>query len=1222
MKHIKELLNERILVLDGAMGTMIQQHQLAEADFRGAQFADHPRDLKGNNDILCLTQPAVIRQIHDAYLEAGADIIETNTFNANRISQADYSLEAEVYALNVRAAEIAREAADAFNTRTPGKPRFVAGALGPTNKTLSISPNVEDPAYRAVTFDTMAEVYYEQAKGLMDGGADILLIETIFDTLNAKAAIFACMQLFEDTGKELPIMISGTITDASGRTLSGQTPEAFLISVSHAPVLSIGFNCALGAKQLTPHIQTIAHKTDVFISAYPNAGLPNAFGEYTESPETNGDDVEVYLKNGWVNIIGGCCGTTPKHIKVLAERAANYPPRKPPVLPQLPQFSGLEAFTIFEGSNFVNVGERTNITGSKKFKRFILEDKMDEAVRIARQQVENGAQIIDVNMDEGMLDSEKTMVQFLNAVMSEPEIAKVPVMVDSSKWEVIVAGLKCLQGKSIVNSISLKEGEAVFLEHAALARKLGAAVIVMAFDETGQATDFAQRISICERAYRLLRERLDFPATDIIFDPNILTVATGIEAHNGYALDYIRATEWIKQHLPGSLVSGGVSNISFAFQGNDKVREAMHAAFLYHAIRAGMDMGIVNAGMIDIYENIPKDLLEKIEDVLFNRHAEATEQLVAFAQQLKSPQHSAKENADAWRNEPLEERLRYALIKGITDFIETDLEEARELYPKPLDIIEGPLMQGMQTVGDMFGAGKMFLPQVVKSARVMKKAVAYLEPFMSPGESADEGNDTSRPTIVLATVKGDVHDIGKNIVGVVLACNNYKIVDLGVMVPPEKILDTADAIGADIIGVSGLITPSLDEMVYVAEEMQRRNMQTPLLIGGATTSRIHTAVKIAPKYAQPVIHVPDASRSVQIANSVLGEGRKAFFEEMRSAYDTLLKEHVQRQGAKALIPIAAARENKYRIDWDNYTAPAPAHVGIRVFKDINLQEVADFIDWTPFFSTWELHGKYPEILEDSVVGQAAGKLFEDAQALLDSLIAGQWVRANAIVGIFPCAGDGDDIKVYDAEGDQVVATLHHLRQQSKKANGLYNYCLADFIKPGEPGSDKPTDYIGAFAVTAGIGIEDTLKEFADRHDDYGSILIKSLADRLAEALAELLHYKVRTEIWGYSQGESLNAEEIIAEKYRGIRPAPGYPACPEHTEKETLFRLLEVTRHTGIQLTETMAMHPAASVSGWYFAHPESKYFGVGKIGEDQLHDYAARKQMDLQLLGKILGRA
>ncbi|MBK7107781.1 MAG: methionine synthase [Chitinophagales bacterium] len=1221
MKDIRKLLSEKILILDGAMGTMIQQHQLDESDFRGEKFANHSKDLKGNNDILCLTQPAIIKEIHISYLEAGADIIETNTFNANRISQADYGLESFVYTLNVSAAKLAREAADNYNILTPDKPRFVAGALGPTNKTLSISPDVNNPAYRATTFDEMADTYYEQAKGLMDGGVDILLIETVFDTLNAKAAIYACMQLFEETGKELPLMISGTITDASGRTLSGQTPEAFLISVSHAPLLSVGFNCALGAKQLTPHIQTIAHKTDLFVSAYPNAGLPNEFGEYTESPETNGNDVEAYLKNNWVNIIGGCCGTTPEHIKYLAEIAAKYPPRKPPVLPQLPRFSGLEAFTIFEGSNFVNVGERTNITGSKKFKKLIVEDKLDEAVSVAKQQVDNGAQILDVNMDEGMIDSEKMMIDFLNRIMCEPDIAKIPVMVDSSKWEVIVSGLKCLQGKSIVNSISLKEGEEMFLQHAALAKKLGAAVIVMAFDENGQATDFEKRILICERAYNLLIDKLNFNSTDIIFDPNILTVATGIEEHNGYALDYIRATEWIKNHLPGALVSGGVSNISFSFQGNNRIREAMHSAFLFHAIKAGMDMGIVNAGMIEIYEDIPKDVLEKIEDVLFNRNENATEHLVTFAQELKSPQRSVKENTDVWRNENLEERLSHALVKGITEFIEIDLEEAVQHYAKPLEIIEGPLMKAMNIVGDLFGSGKMFLPQVVKSARVMKKAVAYLEPLMALDKDANDKSVSSKPTILMATVKGDVHDIGKNIVGVVLACNNYNIVDLGVMVSSEKILDTAQEINADIIGISGLITPSLDEMIYVAEEMQRREMQTPLLIGGATTSRIHTAVKIAPKYQQAVIHVIDASRSVNIANKVLGENKQLFFDEIRNEYDQLLKAHLQRQTSKELISIADARKNKYQIDWKNYNVPAPEFIGTKEFENYSLREIAEYIDWTPFFKTWELHGKYPEILEDELVGHEAKKLFDEAQAILNQIISEQWISANAVIGIFPCAAIEDDIIVFDVEGNEIIKTLHHLRQQLKKAKGQPNLCLTDFIKPKENNANKPTDYIGAFAVTSGIGIEKKLQEFASEHDDYSSIMLKSLADRLAEAFAELMHKKVRTEIWGYSKNESLNSEELIAEKYSGIRPAPGYPACPEHTEKETLFALLDVTNTTGIQLTDSMAMYPASSVSGWYFAHPESKYFGVGKIADDQIADYASRKNKDIEIMRKLLSR-
>jgi 5-methyltetrahydrofolate--homocysteine methyltransferase len=1196
--QLTDLLKQRILVLDGAMGSLIQSYNLTEQDFRGERFKKHPVDLKGNNDLLSITKPEVIKAIHTAYLDAGADIIETNTFTATSITQADYKTEAYVYEINYEAAKIAKEVALAFSKKDASKPRFVAGSLGPTNKTASLSPDVNNPSYRAATFDDFADTYYEAAKGLMDGGADILIVETVFDTLNAKAAIYAIEKLFDEKRQTLPLIISGTIIDASGRTLSGQTLEAFLVSIAHAPLLAVGLNCALGAKQLTPHVSTLAEKTDLFTIVFPNAGLPNAFGGYDETPESNGKDIEIYLQNNWVNIIGGCCGTTPAHIKHIADIAKKYPPRKPRTLPKLPAYSGLEPMVIFEGSNFINVGERTNITGSKQFKKLILEDKFDDALVVARQQVENGAQIIDINLDEGMLDSVQAMKTFLHLIATEPDIAKVPVMIDSSKWEVIEEGLKCLQGKCIVNSISLKEGEETFKQHARMAKRMGAAVIVMAFDEEGQATTFDKRIAIAKRAYEILIKQLAFHPSDIIFDPNILTVATGMEEHNNYAVDFIKATRWIKENLPGALVSGGVSNISFAFQGNNTVREAMHSAFLYHAVKAGLDMGIVNAGMIDIYENIDKTLLEKIEDVLFNRRSDATERLVDFASTLKNKSKEQLKD-DAWRMQSLEERLSYAMVKGITDFIDTDIAEALNTYSKPLDIIEGPLMKGMQIVGDLFGSGKMFLPQVVKSARVMKRATKILEPVMAAQKN--EKNHT-QGKIVLATVKGDVHDIGKNIVAVVLACNNYEIIDLGVMVPAEKILDAAVKHQADIIGLSGLITPSLDEMVYVAAEMERRKLSIPLLIGGATTSRTHTAVKIAPAFSGDTVHITDASRSVTIAGKLLGNEKASFTKTIKEEYKIVQQNHKVKQDTKNFISLQAARENKYRVDWTQYKPVKPAFTGTKVFTNYNLRELASYIDWTPFFQTWELAGKYPEILEDDIIGDEAKKVFQDAQIMLETIITEQWLQANAVIGFYKCKAVDDDIILYNDSGD-VIETLHHLRQQNKKAEGLPNICLADFISPAE-------DYIGAFAVTAGIGIEKKLAAFALQHDDYAAILLKALADRLAEAFAERMHERVRKEFWGYASDENLSNDALIEESYRGIRPAPGYPACPDHTEKQTLFKLLDVTNTADIGLTESMAMYPAASVSGWYFAHPEAKYFGVGKIGKDQIEDLANRKHL------------
>jgi 5-methyltetrahydrofolate--homocysteine methyltransferase len=1218
--EIAALLKERILVLDGAMGTMIQKHRLTEKDFRSERFKDWTFDVKGNNDLLSITAPDIIRQIHMEYLEAGADILETNTFNANRISQADYGMEELAYELNVSSAMLAKDAVVRYQEQNPGAFKFVAGALGPTNKTLSLSPDVNNPGYRAITFDEITLAYADQVSGLIDGGVDLLLIETIFDTLNAKAALYACQLVMAEKGIQLPIMISGTITDASGRTLSGQTVEAFLISMSHAPLLSIGLNCALGAKQLFPYIQELSAKTPLFISAYPNAGLPNAFGEYDESPEANAGDIRNYLEHGLINIVGGCCGTTPDHIRYVAGLVKNYAPRKPKPPMEHARFSGLEALPVFPGSNFINIGERTNITGSKAFKRLILDGKFDAAVEVARQQVENGAQMIDVNMDEGMLDSKLAMTTFLQLIMAEPDIARVPVVVDSSKWEVIEAGLKCLQGRSVVNSISLKEGETVFLEHARKARMLGAAVIVMAFDETGQATTFEHRIDICKRAYQLLIDQAGFHPSDIIFDPNILTLATGIEEHNSYGVDFIRTVRWIKENLPGALVSGGVSNISFSFQGNNTVREAMHAAFLYHAIQAGMDMGIVNAGMIDIYEEINPDLLVLIEDVLLNRREDATERLVQYAQQLSGGTKDHKKEQEQWRQAPAVDRLKHALVKGIADYVETDTEEVMQLYATPLEVIEGPLMDGMNIVGDLFGSGKMFLPQVVKSARVMKKAVAFLEPHITAqkAQAAEQGIVAEkRKRILLATVKGDVHDIGKNIVGVVLACNNYDIIDLGVMVPVQKIIDTAIQEEADMVGLSGLITPSLDEMVYVASAMEEKGMSLPLLIGGATTSRLHTAVRIAPAYSGPVVHVTDASRSVGIAGQLSGQEKQHFIRQIQLEYAGLREQHEKKKTDKPLLSIQEARANRLQTDWSNYSAPRPLQPGMHIFgpKELSVAEISRYIDWTPFFQTWELYGKYPGILTDPVVGEAASRLMDDARMMLNQISAEEWLHMRAVVRIERAASVGDDIEVYDEFNQKF--RFHTIRQQLVKAAGLPNLALSDFIAPLGSGT---IDYIGGFAVTAGEGIEPHLERFKADHDDYSAIMLKALADRLAEALAEFMHEKVRKEIWGYAPEEQFSAEELISERFSGIRPAPGYPACPDHTEKRTLFNWLNATQNAGMYLTENLAMHPASSVCGWYFSHPDSKYFTTGVVGDDQLEDLSQRKQISSAEIRKWLG--
>ena len=1204
---IQEALQTRVLVLDGAMGTMIQQHALSEKDFRSTRFKNHTHLLAGANDLLCLTQPQLIEEIHRAYLAAGADILETNTFNATSVGLAEYALDEVIYELNVEAAKLARRAADAFST--PEKPRFVAGAIGPTNRTASMSPDVNNPGFRAVDFDALVTAYSEQIHGLMDGGADLLLIETVFDTLNCKAALFAAEEVFGAQGTRLPLMISGTITDASGRTLSGQTLEAFWISVSHAPLLSVGLNCALGPEALRPYVEELSQLASVYTSVHPNAGLPNAFGEYDGTPESMASTLETFLENGWLNIVGGCCGTTPEHIEAFVEVAAKYPPRVPPQIEPRPRFSGLEPFVIRPETNFVNVGERTNVTGSKKFARLITSDNYEEALSVAANQVEGGAQLIDVNMDEGMLDSQAAMVTFLNLIASEPDIAKLPVMVDSSKWSVIEAGLKRLQGKGVVNSISLKEGEEAFKRQAQLIRRYGAAVVVMAFDEQGQADTFERRISICERAYKILVEEVGFPPQDIIFDPNILAIATGIEEHRRYAVDFIAATRWIKENLPHALVSGGVSNLSFSFRGNNAVREAMHAAFLYHAVDAGMDMGIVNAGMLEVYAEIPKDLLALVEDVIFDRREDATERLVDFAETVKS---KGKVNVkdEAWRQESVQERLSHALVKGITEYIEQDAEEARQHYKKTLEVIEGPLMDGMNIVGDLFGSGKMFLPQVVKSARVMKKAVAYLQPYLEAEKNLDpDAQGSGKGKVVLATVKGDVHDIGKNIVGVVLACNNYEIIDLGVMVSAAKILETAREENVDVVGLSGLITPSLDEMVHVAKEMERQNFNVPLLIGGATTSRAHTAVKISPSYSHLTLHVLDASRSVGVVSKLLDSAAKEVLEaETRTQYDKVREQYGSRESTRKLLPLSQARRRKF--DWTETDSARPSFLGTKVLEDYPLDTLVPYIDWSPFFIAWELAGRYPQILEDEVVGAEAQKLFADAQTLLREIVEKKLLTAKAVFGFYPAASKGDDLELYaDDTRQEVRATLHTLRQQIGKREGQPNLALADYVAPEGSGIE---DYIGGFAVTTGLGADELAKQFEAELDDYSAIMVKALADRLAEAFAERLHERVRTTYWGYAPDESLDNEALIRERYRGIRPAPGYPACPDHTEKGTLFDLLDAER-IGVRLTESYAMHPAASVSGLYFAYPESRYFAVGKIGRDQVEDYAARKGMSVR---------
>lgn len=1202
---IKSQLAQRILFLDGAMGTMIQSYKLEEEDYRGERFKDWSVDLKGNNDLLSLTQPVIIKAIHSAYLDVGSDIIETNTFNATRIAMADYQMESLAYEINFESARLAKEAADEFTQITPEKPRFVAGVLGPTNRTASMSPDVNDPGFRNISFDGLVEAYTEAIKGLIDGGADIILIETVFDTLNAKAAIFAVDQYFEAIGYKLPVMISGTITDASGRTLSGQTAAAFWNSLRHIEPVAFGFNCALGAKELRQYIEELSNIADTFVSAHPNAGLPNEFGEYDETPEEMALELADWAANGYLNIIGGCCGTSPSHIKAIVDAIEPFSPRAVPDIEKQCRLAGLEPMTIGPDSLFVNVGERTNITGSAKFKRLIIEEDYETALEIAKDQVENGAQIIDINMDEGMLDSKVAMVRFLNMIASEPDIAKVPIMIDSSKWDIIEAGLKCIQGKGVVNSISLKEGEDAFVHHAKLIRRYGAAAIIMAFDEEGQADTFARKVEICTRAYKILTEQLNFPPEDIIFDPNIFAIATGIEEHNNYGVDFIEATQEIKRTLPYAMISGGVSNVSFSFRGNNPVREAIHAVFLYHAVKAGMDMGIVNAGQLAIYEDIPRELRDTVEDVVLNRNEQGTEKLLEIAEKYRGDGSTAIRQEDLeWRSWPVIKRLEHALVKGIADYIDDDTEQARQEVEKPLHVIEGPLMDGMNVVGDLFAAGKMFLPQVVKSARVMKKAVAYLMPFM---EAEKSGEIQNNGVILMATVKGDVHDIGKNIVGVVLQCNNYKVIDLGVMVPAEKILQTARDEKVDIIGLSGLITPSLDEMVHMAKEMERQGFEIPLLIGGATTSRAHTAVKIEPNYHGSTVYVTDASRSVGVASNLLSDDHKtSYIAKIRAEYEQVRDRHKGRKAKTQQHSIEAARKNKF--NWGRYEPVNPSFLGTKVIDHFPLDTLVWYIDWTPFFQTWELAGKYPKIFEDEVVGVEARKLFDDAQKMLHQIISEEWLSARAVIGFFPANSEGDDIILFkDDSRTEKRETLHHLRQQSVKAPGRPNYCLSDFVAPVESGI---ADYIGGFAVTTGIGIEEKLAEFEQDHDDYSSIMLKALADRLAEAFAEYMHEVVRKNYWGFSKDEAHDNKQLIDEAYQGIRPAPGYPACPDHTEKSKLFELLNVTATTSIELTESFAMYPASAVSGWYFSHPEAQYFNVGKIERDQLEDYASRKGM------------
>jgi 5-methyltetrahydrofolate--homocysteine methyltransferase len=1223
LAELHRLLTERILLLDGGMGTMIQGYQLTEADYRGERFKDWPCDLKGNSDLLVLTRPKVIQAIHGAYLDAGADILETNTFTANYSSQADYQMEHLVREINLAGARVARAAADEFFAKT-GQVRFVAGALGPTNRTASLSPNVNDPAFRNIDFDQLADTYLIGAHALIEGGVDLFLIETIFDTLNAKAAIFAVRKALDEAGVDLPIIISGTITDASGRTLSGQTTEAFWNSVSHARPLAVGLNCALGAKQLRPYIEEMSRIADVYVSAYPNAGLPNAFGEYDEVACETAELVKEFATSGFVNIVGGCCGTTPDHIRHIREAVEGIPPRKPPVVEKRCRLSGLEPLNIGADSLFVNVGERTNVTGSKKFRKLIEADDYNAALDIARQQVASGAQVIDINMDEGMLDSEAAMVRFLNLIAAEPDISRVPIMIDSSKWSVIEAGLKRVQGKSIVNSISMKEGEAAFIEHARKVRAYGAAVVVMAFDEQGQADTVKRKVEICQRSYRILTEQVGFPPEDIIFDPNIFAVATGIEEHNNYSVDFIEATAEIKRTCPHAHISGGVSNVSFSFRGNDPVREAMHSVFLYHAIKAGLTMGIVNAGQLAIYADIDPELRERVEDVILNRRPDGTERLLEIAGRYKGEAGQKKAEDLAWRSWPVEKRLEHALVKGIDEFVTIDTEEARAKADKPLHVIEGPLMDGMNVVGDLFGAGKMFLPQVVKSARVMKKAVAHLIPFIEEEKARTGTVSRSNGKIIMATVKGDVHDIGKNIVGVVLQCNNFEVIDLGVMVSCERILEAARRENADMIGLSGLITPSLDEMVYVAREMQRLGFEQPLLIGGATTSPAHTAVKIDPQYKGPVVYVKDASRSVGVCQQLVTPAtRREFVEKAKADHAVRREQHAGKKIKSPQLTLAQARANRANGGWDTYTPPVPKFLGVRTFEDFSLEDLTRYIDWMPFFNAWEFAGKFPDILTDPVIGEQTSNLYADARRMLKSIVRENWLTARGVIGLFPANSvDDEDVEIYtDETRSKVLTRLHFLRQQKGKPTGQSHDSLADFIAPKNSGR---RDYIGAFAVTAGIGIEPHLERFARGHDDYSSIMLKALADRFAEAFAERMHERVRREFWGYAPEERFTNDQLIKEDYRGIRPAPGYPACPDHTEKGTLWKLLDPEKNAGIKITESYAMYPTAAVSGWYFSHPDSKYFAVGKIDLDQVQNYAARKKIPLEeaqrWLSPILG--
>jgi 5-methyltetrahydrofolate--homocysteine methyltransferase len=1204
--RLEDIIQKRILILDGAMGTMIQKHKLPEQDFRGERFRNHPQSLRGNNDLLVLTQPEIIKTIHLEYLEAGADIITTNTFNSNRVSMADYGMNDLVYELNFQAALLARSAIADFELKNKTDNHFVAGTLGPTNRTASMSSDVNDPGARSVTFDDLVLAYSEQARGLIDGGADILLIETVFDVLNCKAALFAIDSVFEEKSKRLPVMVSGTITDASGRTLTGQTLEAFLISVSHFPLFSVGLNCALGAEQLRPFVEELSAKTGFYVSVHPNAGLPNQFGEYDQSASFMRSIVKEFMQEGWINIIGGCCGTTPMHIKEIAEAAKEYQPRVKPSIKKYTRLSGLEALVITPETNFVNIGERTNVSGSIKFARLIKEENYSEALAVARTQVEGGAQVIDICMDEAMLDSEKAMVKFVSLVMSEPDIAKLPLMIDSSRWNVIESALKCIQGKSVVNSISLKEGEAAFIIRAKLIRKYGAAAVVMLFDENGQADTFERKISVAGKSYKILVEKVGFPPEDIIFDPNVLAIATGIEEHNNYAVNFIKATEWIKHNLPYAKVSGGISNLSFSFRGTDPIREAMHSVFLYYSIRAGQDMGIVNAGMLQVYSEIPPDLLQLTEDVVLNRRKDATERLVKFAENLKHVGRK-EEKINEWRNLPLTERIKHSLIRGLDEFIELDVEEARQFYPRSIGIIEGPLMDGMNEVGDLFGSGKMFLPQVVKSARVMKKAVARLAPYI---EKESEGSvKRSAGKILMATVKGDVHDIGKNIVGVVLSCNNYEILDLGVMVPADRIIDTAILEKVDCIGLSGLITPSLEEMAHVASEMERRKLKIPLLIGGATTSEIHTAVKIAPAYSQPVVYVKDASKTAGVLSGLLEkEASGRFASTVAAKYEKLRTEYQAAQKARILLPLEKARENKYVTDWDSYRPFIPVKPGLHVIEEFDLKELYKYIDWTFFFFAWKVSGKYPAIFADPVKGEEARKLFDDALKHLQDIIDYKIINAKGVLGLFPAASSGDDVKVFDDPGmDHEKIVFRFLRNQEPKDTGIPNLCLSDFIAPESSGIK---DNIGAFVVSAEIN-EEALKRY--KGDDYSIIMIRILGDRIAEAAAELIHERIRKEYWGYSPDENLSADNLFKSKYRGIRPAPGYPACPDHTEKQTLFELLEAQNRIGVVLTESYAMIPVSSVSGYIFSHPGSSYFNLGKIGTDQLKDYAKRKNISIE---------